>query len=147
MDDIRRIVREILEKGYLLSLATVDGGGVWVSDVIYVNDESLSLYWLSLPTARHSRAIALNPKVAASITISARPGEKDEGLQIEGVAEKIDDDILEMSAKHLAKRGRPAPKKAGEIFEPGQSWYRLKPKKIELIYEKLFGREKKVLEF
>lgn len=147
MDNVRNLVREILEKGYLLSLATVDKDGVWVSDVVYVNDDDFNIYWLSLPTTRHSKAIASNPNVAATITTSTRPGEEDEGVQIEGVAEKISGNILEMASKHLIKRGKPAPKKSGEIFEPGQSWYRLKPRRIELIYEKLFRREKKVLEF
>ena len=145
MEDLRKIVDEILEKGYLMSLATVDENGPWVSDVIFVNDE-LDLYWLSLENARHSKAILKNPKTAATITVSNGIGEKNIGLQIEGIAEKIDGDVFEMAKKHRAKRNKPLPEKEGEVLDPGESWYRLTPKKIEIIYEPLWGFEKKVLD-
>ena len=145
MEDLRKIVDEILEKGYLMSLATVDENGPWVSDVIFVNDE-LDLYWLSLENARHSKAILKNSKTAATITVSNGIGEKNIGLQIEGIAEKIDGDVFEMAKKHRAKRNKPLPEKEGEVLDPGESWYRLTPKKIEIIYEPLWGFEKKKLE-
>ena len=47
-----------------------------------------------------------------------------------------------MTIKHRQKRGKPPPAKPGEILDPGESWYRLKPAAIELIYEPLFGFEK-----
>jgi len=37
--NLRKLVKQILDKGYLMSLATVDGSGPWVSDVIYVADD------------------------------------------------------------------------------------------------------------
>ena len=147
MDEIREIVRKVLEQGYLLSLATADNTGIWVADVVYVNDKDFNIYWLSHHDTRHSKAIMKNPSVAGTITISNNPGEQDVGLQIEGQAEKIEGDILLIAKKHLAKRGKPAPTKEGEIFETGQSWYRMKPKKIELIHEPIFGRIKKALDF
>ena len=36
---LKELIKEVLEKGYLMSLATSDGGGVWVADVIYVYDD------------------------------------------------------------------------------------------------------------
>ena len=51
--DIKRLIKEVLEKGYLMSLGTVDEGGVWVSDVIYVFDDEFNLYWISDPDTRH----------------------------------------------------------------------------------------------
>ncbi len=49
MTSIRLLVQEILEKGYLLSFATLDERGVWAADVIYVHDDSFTLYLLGIP--------------------------------------------------------------------------------------------------
>jgi len=53
--------------------------------------------------------------------------------------------VFEMAKKHRAKRGKPAPRELGEILDKGESWYYLRPKKIEVIYSPLFGWNKKVL--
>lgn len=145
MNEIKEIIREVLNKGYLMSLGVYDGG-VWVSDVIYVHTDNLEIYWLSETKSRHSQTILKNPQVAATITVSNNPGEKNIGLQIEGRAEKIEGDILEIAVKHRLKRKRPAPKKLGEILGEGESWYKLNPTTIELIYEPKFGFEKRKIE-
>lgn len=144
-ENLKDLAQSILEKGHLMSLAIADDGGLWVSDVIYVFDDDWNLYWLSEVATRHSKAILKNNNVAATITISNKSKEPNEGLQIAGIAEKIEGDILAMAIKHRLKRGRPAPAKEGEILDPGESWYRLRPTKIELIYEPLFGFSKKVI--
>lgn len=145
MEDLKRITREILDQAYILSLGTVDENGPWVSDLVFVYDDNFNIYWLSLPDTRHSQAIEKNPQVSASVTISYKQGEDNIGLQLEGFARKIEGDILEIATKHLLKRKKPAPKKEGEIFEANQSWYKLKPTKIQIIYEPLWGFEKKDL--
>lgn len=130
-----------------MSLATIDAEGLWVSDLIFVHHAGQTsewdIYWMSDVAARHSRAVHANGQVAASITIGDGKGGTNMGLQISGTAEKIEGDILEGAAKHRAKRGKEAPKVMGEILEEGESWYRLKPTKIELIYEPEFGFERK----
>lgn len=146
MKGIRQLIQSVLESGFLMSLATVDDGGVWVSDVIYVHDNDFIIYWISDVTTRHSKAILKNDRVAGTITVSNDPGEKIIGLQFEGMAEKIEGDIVEMAKKHRLKRGKPAPTREREVLEEDESWYRLKPKKIELIYEPLWGFDKKTLE-
>ncbi len=145
MKDLKNLIKEILEKGYLISLATYDGS-VWVSDLIYITD-GFDIYWLSNINRRHSKSIESNKNVAGTITISNNKGEKNIGLQIEGVAKKIEGDILEIAIKHRLKRGKPAPKKIGEVLEANESWYVLKPKKIEIIHEPLFGLNKKSIKF
>lgn len=146
MEDIRKLIQEVLEKGYLVSLATTDEGGVWVADVIYVYDENLNLFWMSQDKVRHSEAILKNNKVAGSITLSSGKGEQNLGIQFEGIAEKIEGDNLEIAKKHRAKRGKPEPQKEGEALDPGESWYKVTPTRIELIYEPLFGFKKQVLD-
>lgn len=146
MDDVKTLILEVLEKGYLMSLATVDEAGPWASEVVFVHDDELSIYWLSVPMTRHSQAILGDSRVAATIGLCyGREGEKI-GLQIQGTAEKIEGDILAMAKKDAAKRGKPEPIEEGEIFQRGQSWYRLRPTKVDLIHQPLFGYEKKFLE-
>ncbi len=144
MDNIKELIKEVLEKGYLMSLATHDDGGVWVSDVIYIFDDDLNIYWMSDPEARHSKAIIKQNKVAGTITVSNR-GENNLGLQFEGIAEKIDGERYDLAKKHYSKRRKPEPKETDDVLD-GDSWYMLKPSKIELINEKLFGFNKQILE-
>ena len=140
-DDVRALVQQVLEKGHIFSLATVDDGGPWVSDVVYVYDDDLCIYWLSMEGTRHSRAILANPAVAGTVTISTRSQMPNEAIQVEGTAEKIEGDIFPMAVKHLMKRGHAAPTREGEILEAkGQVWYKLTPKKFCLNYEPLYGR-------
>lgn len=142
--DIKQLIQEVLEKGYLMSLATVDSGGVWVSDVIYIFDEGLNIYWMSDPKARHSQAIIKNPQVAGSITVSGQ-GEDNLGIQFEGIAEKIDGSRYDLAVKHFTKRKKPTPTETENVLQ-GDSWYMVKPQKIELICERLFGFEKQKYE-
>ncbi len=142
--DIKLLIKEVLEKGYLMSLGTVDDGGVWVADVIYVFDDSFNLYWMSDPDARHSRALKYNQKIAGTITVSNK-GENNLGIQFEGIAQKIDGARFDLAKKHYAKRNKPEPQEVDDVLQ-GDSWYVVKPRKIQLIYEKLFGFNKQTLE-
>ena len=144
MEDIKTLIKEVLEKGYLMSLATVDGGGIWVADVIYIFDEDLNIYWMSHSDTRHSKAIVQQNKIAGTITAN-NPGEDNLGLQFEGVAEKIEGERYDLAKKHYIRRRKPEPKEEDDVLE-GDSWYVIKPSKIELIYEKLFGFNKQKLE-
>ncbi len=144
-NDIRQFVKEVLDKGYLMSLATTDNGGIWVCDVIYIHDDGLNIYWMSDPDTRHSQAIIANNRVAGTITVSGA-GEDNLGIQFDGIAGKIDGLRPDLATKHRAKRKKPLPEEGRDILEDGESWYVIKPEKIELIYEKLFGFEKHKLE-
>ncbi len=138
---IKDSIRDVLEKGYLISLGTVDDGGVWVSEVIYVNDDDLNIYWISDPNVRHSKAIVTNKKVAGTITVSNESKTPGLGIQIEGNAEKIEGARVDLLVKHFMKRGKIAPEKVADFLD-GDSWYVLKPTKIQLIDEKNFGFKK-----
>ncbi len=144
MDDLNDLVQEILEKGYLMSLATVDDGGPWVSDVVYVSD-GLDIYWISKEETRHSQAIINHSSVAATITISNQLGEQNVGLQIAGTAQKIDGEIYKMAVAHRLKRKKDPPKEDEQFLKSTESWYLLKPTKVEIIYEPKWGYEKKEL--
>ncbi len=139
-EEIKPLIKQILEKGYLMSLATIDDSGVWVSDVIYIYDENLNIYWMSDPKARHSAALQKNPGVAGTITVSGQ-GENNLGIQFKGVAIKIEGPRFDLATKHYAKRKKPTPKESDDVLQ-GDSWYQLKPGSIELIHEELFGFKK-----
>ena len=143
-NDIKKLIEEVLEKGYLMSLGTLDEGGVWVADVIYVHDDYLNMYWMSDPDVRHSKALKKNPLVALSITSNA-PKEDNMGIQCFGEAEKIEGPRMDLAKKHYAKRKKPEPGENEDVLG-GYSWYVVKPKSIDLIYEKLFGFKKQKIE-
>lgn len=143
-DKIFDLIKEVLDTGYLMSLGTIDDGGVWVCDVIYIHDDDLNIYWISDPDARHSKAILKNNKISGTITVSGQ-GEKNLGVQFEGTAGKIEVPRFDLAVKHYSKRKKPAPKEKDDVLQ-GDLWYILKPKRIELINEKLFGFKKETFE-
>lgn len=145
MTDIRKRVLQVLEQSHLMSLGTVDSGGAWVADVIFIYDKELNIYWMSDPDCRHSQAILKNAKVAGSITSSNKSKESNLGVQLEGHAEKVEGSRFDLAKKHLLKRGHDIPSKSTDILE-GDSWYKLAPTKIELIDEESFGYDKQELD-
>lgn len=143
--DIKAKVLEILATTHLMSLAILDDGGLWVSDVIFIYDEDLNIYWMSDPNARHSKALLINHQVAGTITFSTKSKESNSGIQFTGIAKKIEGPRYDLAVKHLQKRGHPIPDEEDDVLE-GDSWYTLTPTKIELIDEEHFGFKKQVLE-
>lgn len=139
MDNIKKLVDEVLTKGTLMSLATVDDGGLWVSDLLYVHDNAFNLYWISRIATRHSKAIVKHPEVAASVTVNIAK-EPDAGVQIEGTAHKVTESVDEIVKLYQKKLDR----EEGALNSL-HAWYRLTPTKIDLIYESLWGHEKKTL--
>ncbi len=141
--DLRQRVKEVLEKGYFMSLGTADQGGVWVCDVLYVYDGDLKMYWTSSPRVRHSLAIEANGKVAGSITVNGAK-EDNLGIQLEGTARKLSSLRPDLVMKIFMKRKRIVPADIAEAMK-GRSWYELTPSKVELIDEKNFGYKKQSL--
>lgn len=140
----KEIILEILQKGYLANLATQDDGGLWVSPVIFVHDDSYNIYWMSDPDVRHSKAIALQPQIACSI-IASHESKNELALQISGVAEKIDGVRFDLAKLHAAKRGKPEPKAEDDMLQ-GDSWYKLQPQHIDIICGRLWGFKKQRLD-
>ena len=147
MEELKRIIVSILENGFPMSLGTVDEMGVWVTNVTYVHDADYNLYWLSRVDSRHSEAILKNPNVAATITLSDNPNREVIGLQISGVAEKLEREPLSNIVAERAMKSHDAPPshQDGSLY-PVTSWYKLKPKRIELMHVPLFGFNTKVIE-
>ncbi len=128
-----------------MSLCIVDEQGPWVADVIYIADEDFNLYWMSTTKRRHSEAIdGGHDQVAATITVTQSADQPDEGLQISGVAKR-----LEKPSANLLKQWM---KKMGKLYVPGMglllddhAWYQLTPDRIELIYQEKFGYDRQTV--
>lgn len=138
MADLNALAHEILRDGYLMSLGTHDAQGVWVADVIYVPQDDFHLFWVSMPEARHSKAIRMNPFVAAAVTADHAVG-NERALQIAGRVLQHEGPMFELEKRHRAKRGMQEPARPGEMIEDGHVWYEMIPERIELIHSKLFN--------
>ncbi len=145
MEDIRALVKEVLDRGFVMNIATVDDGGVWISTLKYTNDSNLDIFWLSDIRSRHSKAIAGNPKIAASIILTNSKNQDNHGVQIEGTVEKLDAKVLPAAVKLWLKHGSAGLAKDAAQLDGNKALYKLKPSKIELMHSKLFGYEKKTL--
>jgi uncharacterized protein YhbP (UPF0306 family) len=91
MDDLRNRIRAFLAQHNTMTLATVDHAGApQAAAVFYAADDAFDLFFLSSPHSRHSRALARDPRVAASIQADNQAWQTIQGLQIEGAARLVD---------------------------------------------------------
>ena len=149
--DTRLLIEEILSQARDLVLATSTNNIPWAAELVFGHDANFNLYWISAENARHSQELVKNPTVAAVITVQPAGKIKDRGLQIQGEARKLkEEEILGAAREYFAKRGTP---KLPETLEDvndltkNRSWYTLKPTKIYILDEELFGYERKEFTF
>jgi uncharacterized protein YhbP (UPF0306 family) len=91
MTDLRNRIRAFLAQHNTMTLATVDGAGApQAAALFYAADDALDLFFLSSPNSRHSRNLALRPRVAASIQADNQAWQAIQGLQIEGAARMVE---------------------------------------------------------
>ncbi len=95
----------------MMQVATVADGQPWVCTVYYVEDERLNLYWLSLPTRRHSLEIARHNRIAVAVPIKV--SKPVIGLQAEGFATAV------ANKRTIAK----VMKLYAERYDAGQQFY------------------------
>ena len=86
---LRKFIEDYLKKAKMLQVATVENNQPWACTVYYAFDENLNLYWLSLPSRRHSKEILGNNKVAGTIVFPHNPGDNVRGIQFQGVAKEL----------------------------------------------------------
>ena len=91
-------IREYLEAHHVLTLATCDEGGAWATPLFYVNDEALNFYFLSDPSTRHCQAIVKNPRVSAATHGGSTVWTEITGLQLDGWACALADELEEQRA-------------------------------------------------
>src|SRR3989344_7436294 len=93
MNKAEKIIREYLTGGQtrMMQIATSASNQPWVCTVYYAVDKDLNIYWMSKPDCRHSKEIAKNSKVAATIVYDQQPPRDDHrGVSVEGNAEELE---------------------------------------------------------
>jgi uncharacterized protein YhbP (UPF0306 family) len=87
----------------LMQIATESDGKPWICTVHFVQDDNQNLYWLSLPSRRHSQDLDKNNRAAVAIVV------KDDkpviGIQAEGSTIVIKDayTIKDIMKKYVEK--------------------------------------------
>ena len=138
--DLKLLVEEILTASRELVLATCAGNVPWASTLVFGHDADFNLYWISDEKTRHSRELVKNPQVSAAMTV---PSSKNKGLQIQGEARELkEEEVVGAAREYFAKRGTTKlPETLGDVNDltKGRAWYVLKPTKIYVLDEELFG--------
>lgn len=84
--ELEQIVRTYIDKTFHMSLGTASNNIPWVSEVHFAYDNDLNIYFVSLPSKRHSQEIAVNPTVAGSIVDKYGLDDHVVGVYFDGVA-------------------------------------------------------------
>lgn len=84
---VKQQIKDYLQQANYMQVATVAGGQPWVCTVHFVEDDDMNLYWLSLPSRRHSLEIASHNKIA--VTVPIKFDLPVVGIQAEGIAEVV----------------------------------------------------------
>ena len=88
------LIDKFIAKHHVLTLATVGSGGTpWVANCFYAYDKRRNrLIFTSDSNTRHGAEMVDNSRVAVSIVLETRIVGRVQGAQIEGIAERGDDD-------------------------------------------------------
>ena len=87
-----KVAREILDAGRYVVLATADADGMpWASPVWYAMDRYAELWWLSDPTALHSRNIAVRSGIAMVVFDSTVPPNTGQAVYMAASAAQVSD--------------------------------------------------------
>jgi uncharacterized protein YhbP (UPF0306 family) len=80
-------IYQYFEQGRVMQVATANSSKPWITTVYFVVDKSLNLYWLSLPTRRHS--MELMEDRHAAIAVAVKMDQPVIGIQAEGTVEVV----------------------------------------------------------
>jgi uncharacterized protein YhbP (UPF0306 family) len=125
--DVEKAIREYLPNVIHMSLATCVDNKPWVSEVHFVYDNDLNLYWRSQPDRRHSQEIAANPNVAGNIVEQHSMDMSPRGLYFEGTAQMLEG-LTEGSPEYqlFADRFNVGPDVLADAANPdGHQFYKL----------------------
>ena len=137
-DDLAERVENFLDLHHVMSLATLGPDGAHAANLFYARD-GLTLFWVSDGDTRHSRHIAADPRVSATVAPDYADFAAIRGVQIRGRAEHVTATmqrirLLALLAARYAFLGRmaEAPAKLRAAYERTQV-YRLTPAEIVFI--------------
>ncbi len=87
--EIRQLIKEYLNDARLMQVATSKDNQPWACSVYFAFDDEFNLFWISLPSTRHSQELKANQKVAGTIVLPHTPGDAVRGIQFDGVAKEL----------------------------------------------------------
>lgn len=135
--ELRGRIEVFLAAHHVMSLATIGSDGPHAASLFYACD-GFVLIWISDSASRHSRDVDTEPRVAATIAADYADFTEIRGLQIWGVARRVEQNerarylpLLEARYAFL-KRSAEGPKKMHDAYVQS-TIYRLDPKRIVLI--------------
>lgn len=97
--------RAILDSNLYMVLATADETGrPWVSPVYFAADGYTHFYWVSSPTATHSRNIAARPEVSIVVFNSQVPIGTGQGVYMSASAEEVTGADIERGVATFSRR-------------------------------------------
>lgn len=137
-DDLAGRVEDFLDLYHVMSLATLGPDGAHAANLFYARD-GLTLFWVSDGDSRHSRHIAADPRVSATVAPDYSDFAAIRGVQMRGRAEHVTGALervrlLALLAARYAFLARlaDAPAALRAAYEHTQV-YRLEPAEIVLI--------------
>ena len=140
-------VAAFLDAWHVMSLATCGAEGPHAASLFYVRD-GMSLAWVSDPASRHSRDLAAEPRVAATVAPDYTDYAAIRGVQISGTAAAVPDlaartRLLALFTRRFSFLTRPDAAAAMVLKAfSGATIYRLTPARIVLIDNTLgFGHK------
>jgi uncharacterized protein YhbP (UPF0306 family) len=136
--ELKQQIFEYLGTQRLMQVATY-GDTPWITNVYYVHDKDLNLYFLSKRTTEHCVAIEKNSQVAVAISDShqlLRPPQV--GIQLAGTAQKVN--LLEQVSWMFQMWNKIIAPDASEFLEDPRKFlevssasiYRITPNRIKL---------------
>jgi nitroimidazol reductase NimA-like FMN-containing flavoprotein (pyridoxamine 5'-phosphate oxidase superfamily) len=130
---VEDFVRQYVNQVNIMQLATCSDNQPWVVTVHFYADDDLNFYWTSRPDRRHSKELAVNPKVSSTALVHENTSQEDWviGLTVSGEAKLIENVDAKIAQAYIGKLLKdpnlPANIKNGT--DPAK-WYILKPTSI-----------------
>ncbi|RME78086.1 MAG: pyridoxamine 5'-phosphate oxidase [Chloroflexi bacterium] len=133
--DLRARIRQFLAEHTTLTLATVgEDGRPQAAALFYAETPALHLIFISEAKTRHSRNIASNPRIAATIQSDGQSWSEIQGLQLEGLCEPLSGkDAARARQVYLDKFPFIGQNKVLEMALSLVTFYRITPTWIRLI--------------
>jgi uncharacterized protein YhbP (UPF0306 family) len=132
---LQTAVLDYLAAHNVVTVATQGAEGLWAAAVFYVN-EGFNLYFLSAPHTRHSRNLAGNTAVAATIQEDYQEWTAIKGIQLEGHCTLLggperEGAIVRYAAKFPIIADTAPPQVAQAMNKIG--WYKIVPARLYFI--------------
>ena len=103
--DLWWMVPQLLNANHYCVLATADAAGEpWATPVFFAARHARELFWVSSPTSRHSRNIAVRPTIGITIFDSTAPIGGAEALYLEAHAGPLDSSLHPQALEVLNSR-------------------------------------------